>query len=351
MASEKAPIVFFFVEGQNTMPPSLLSVIETIGFSSITTKSIEDAIREIKNNKDNGVLVIGGSLNSSVKSFNHELVKQPQPFPTIFIEPRGFASIANKITSTHSNFADVLLYLFTYFANKPVVNNITPELTKGLGSHSLDFLKGVSHEVRSFLNGISGPMQLLKDKIEAKDQFDLYTMIDRSISRLLRFTLKTSLASIIEEHKYTMKYEEVELSSLIQHALLELNDLKFSDTIKASINKNSDSIIVEGDTDLIIQCFEAIIERIVLNYGNNTELNISLQTDDSGEVVCLFMFPFEGILDELQTIESQLDYDFKVDLGLVLARHILDLHEALLTHELLANDEVKIAIRFKKGCS
>ena len=338
-----------------------MDAIQSIGLPTHWADSITAALQVATTGGGNNVLVFGKSLADFVQNEKIELLRHAKNHPLLFIETVGYTSLAASGQATHANTAEVLFYFHTYFTSRAALNNrpdettelnlkrtATPETTKGLEDHSLDFLKGVSHEVRSFLNGISGPMQLLKDKIEAKDQFDLYTMIDRSISRLLRFTFKTALVSIIQEHKYILKHEKVELSSLIQHALLEMNDLKFSDTIKASIDKRSENIKIEGDTDLIIQCFEAIIERIVLNYGNNTELKISLQTDDIGDVVCNFNFPFDGILDEFQTIDTQIESDFKADLGLVLARHILDLHNATFSYKLLFNNDIEIEIRFKE---
>ncbi|HUX53812.1 MAG TPA: hypothetical protein VMV56_05335 [Williamwhitmania sp.] len=209
-----------------------------------------------------------------------------------------------------------------------------------------EFLEGVSHEVRSFLNGISGPIQLLKDKIEAKDQYDLYSMIDSSIGRLVRFTFKTSLIGLLQKQKYGAKKEIVNLFPLLQQATVNLQEIKFSGSVNVLVEKPTFEPVVSGDADLLLQCFESLIERIVLSYGNEAPVSVSFSSPENGRFTCKIAFAGLRSVDEIGGMEQQLNRDFASDIGFILAKQIMELQAIEFKFVILADNQVEFLLIF-----
>jgi K+-sensing histidine kinase KdpD len=326
------PISFVTVEDSKSNLKHQREVLAYIGFTIESVNSLQEAYDQPTIPDKRKVIVLSEEA-LDINNLNTET-----DTPIVLVKLQGYSLITSNQTFNAVNLADILAYLQHYDTSKNglYLNNDNSEA----------LLQGVSHEVRSFLNGIYGPMQLLKDKIEAKDQYDLYTMIDHSIARLIRFTFKLSLITVIQERNDTLKHEKVDITSTIQHALLELNNLKFSDTIKVEIEKQEASYNIVGDADLMVQCFQAIIERIIINYGNRTGLKISLSQQNDDTFDCNLCFPFEGILDEGKTISDQIESDFLSDIGFVIVQKILKLHRTSIHHKITNKQDVELTIHF-----
>lgn len=328
------PFSFVFIEdNSNSNLTHLKGTLTDIGFTIESATSLEKAYLSPSSPDRNKVIVLSSNERTGL------MLDIYANIPTILIKDNGYSFVTSNQEINAINFAEIFYHIQHYYT----LNNISQKQKQD----SNVLLQGVSHEVRSFLNGIYGPMQLLKEKIESKDQYDLYTMIDHSIARLIRFTFKISLITIIQEKTDTPKHEEVDIHAIIQHTLLELNSLKFTDTIKVEIDKEEGAYNILGDIDLMMQCFEAIIERVVLNYGNRTALKIILSQHEDGTFNCSLKFPFEGILDEGKTIGDQIESDFLTDIGFVIAQKILALHHTAINQQITNNREIELTIQFK----
>ncbi len=327
------PISFVTVEDSKSNLKHLREVLAYLGFAIESVNSLQEAYDQPTISGKKRVIVL------SAETLDNNLITNTG-IPIVLVMQEGYSLTVSNQTFSSVNFADILAYLQHYDTSKNgiYINNENPEA----------LLQGVSHEVRSFLNGIYGPMQLLKDKIEAKDQYDLYTMIDHSIARLIRFTFKLSLITIIHERNNTLKHEKVDIVSTIQHALLELNNLKFSDTIKVEIEKQAIDYSILGDVDLMVQCFQAIIERIVINYGNRSVLKINLSQQNDATFDCNLYFPFEGVLDEGKTINDQIESDLLTDIGFVIVQKILALHSTSIRHTIKNTQDIELTIHFNR---
>lgn len=327
------PINFVTVDDSKSNLKHLKEVLAYLGFTIESVNSLQEAYDQPTIPGKKRVIVL------SAETLDNNLITNTG-IPIVLVMQEGYSLTVSNQTFSSVNFADILAYLQHYDTSKNgiYINNENPEA----------LMQGVSHEVRSFLNGIYGPMQLLKDKIEAKDQYDLYTMIDHSIARLIRFTFKLSLITIIHERNNTLKHEKVDIVSTIQHALLELNNLKFSDTIKVEIEKQAIDNSIVGDADLMVQCFQAIIERIVINYGNRSVLKITLSQQNDATFDCNLHFPFEGILDEGKTISDQINSDLLTDIGFVIVQKILALHGTSIHHKIKNTQDIELTIHFNR---
>ena len=328
------PFCFVFIEdNSNSNLAHLKGTLTDIGFTIESATSLENAYLSPSSPDKNKVVILSWNKKASL------MLDINANIPIILIKAQDYSLVTSNQEINDINLAEIFYHLQHYYTH----NNISQQQKQD--SNAL--LQGVSHEVRSFLNGIYGPMQLLKEKIESKDQYDLYTMIDHSIARLIRFTFKISLITIIQEKTDTQKHEKVDIHAIIQHALLELNSLKFADTIKVEIDKEEGLYNILGDIDLMMQCFEAIIERVVLNYGNRTALRIILTQLKEEAFNCILRFPFEGILDEGKTIGDQIESDILTDIGFVIAQKILALHHTTINHRITNNRGIELIIQFK----
>ncbi len=314
----------------------------TNGFHLVTKASIADVAAWVKAGKKLVPLLLtsgDASLPPEQEDFAQLLRSRMVPYLLVAVLPNGSIDTVTIMVGSEQ---------FVQNRVESALSVIRSFINIGLGeSTSSEFFQGVSHEVRSFLNGISGPIQLLKDKIEAKDQYDLYSMIDSSIARLVRFTFKTSLIGLLQQQKYGVKQEIVNLYSLLQHATVDLQEIKFSGKVNVAVEPPSFEPTVLGDADLLLQCFESLMERIVLSYGNEAPLRVSFLLPERGRVSCKIAFAGLNKMEGEETIDEQLSRDFATDLGFLLAKQIIDIQAEDFSYTVLANNQVEFLLVFK----
>lgn len=320
------------------------TALRTNGFHLVTKASVTDVAAWVKAGKKLVPLLLnsgGAPLPPEQEDFALLLRSRMVPYLLVAVLPNGSIGGVTIVVGSEQFIQDRMesaLSVIRSFINIGI----------GLGENtSSEFFQGVSHEVRSFLNGISGPIQLLKDKIEAKDQYDLYSMIDSSIARLVRFTFKTSLIGLLQQQKYGVKQEIVNLYSLLQHATVDLQEIKFSGKVNVAVEPPSFEPTVLGDADLLLQCFESLMERIVLSYGNEAPLKVSFLSPERGRVSCKIAFVGLSKMEGEETIDEQLSRDFATDLGFLLAKQIIDIQAADFNYTVLANNQVEFLLVFK----
>ena len=127
----------------------------------------------------------------------------------------------------------------------------------------MEFLRIISHEIRTSLNGILGPIILIKDKLEDSKYSNLLEILISSASRLEKFSL-TALA--ITELKTGIRnsiIKRINLNSLIQDVLISANKQSKQKNIIFDLSAISKELIIKGDLQLLLICLSGIIENAV----------------------------------------------------------------------------------------
>lgn len=125
---------------------------------------------------------------------------------------------------------------------------------------SAEILKQVGFETRTLLNGITGPIQLIRSLSSDPSLLEILHILELSTIRFEKFSLRSQLLADLLSQTIEPIKEEVDLTDLIKHAQLELNDLINFYGIKVIVNSNLPPLIVEASRDLLYQSVLVIFE-------------------------------------------------------------------------------------------
>lgn len=195
-----------------------------------------------------------------------------------------------------------------------------------------DFLKLVSHEMRTPLNIINGFTELLSESLQgteyAEDLADLKNYSDKLISLAETALLITE----IQLGKYTLDFEEIDLYLLCEKAT-EKCVLSYPDTNITYYNHiKPKTSTIKGDGGLLLNIVTKITENAIIACKKGVEIsfrtteddqNVRLEINDNGPG---FSEGDLGRLFEIFAKEGPSESHNGFGLGLATVKLVLDLH-------------------------
>lgn len=196
-----------------------------------------------------------------------------------------------------------------------------------------DFLKIISHEMRTPLNGLKGATQLFKIKADQSGSHEdksLISVLETSTDRLEQFLLLAERITTLKAKQYALELRQTNIASLVQAAGDQLaDDLKQR---QQNIGYHFDSAsTIEADPEILSIC----IRELIHNASSNSPLNstISVRTLNQAESLTLEVsdqgkgFPEDVLRNLFQPfIRDDRGSDRGLGLNLALTKLVMDLH-------------------------
>jgi len=163
-------------------------------------------------------------------------------------------------------------------------------------SHS-EILRQVGFESRTLLNGITGPIQLIRSLSNDPNLLEILHILELSTVRFEKFSLRSQLLSDLLNPSMQVSNERFDLVDLLKHAVLELNDFINFFGVIFELSKDLSSFEVEADRDIIYQSVLIVFEQFmsVLESGSAIKVDceehsqkISITAFDNGFVADKF---------------------------------------------------------------
>ncbi len=193
------------------------------------------------------------------------------------------------------------------------------------------FIEGVGFELRTLLNGFSGPLQLMKFKIDDPELFEVFRMFDTSLARLQRLAERSSIIAAIDQ-KTIYEKEQVDIADIAKYTALEMQALADLESISLSIVSGTQNVSVIGNRELLVQVFQVIFELVISLSAHNSTISIEFK-NINGIVFCNITSPtanlphLQGSSKNTYVLEDSLSWD------IVLIIKILELHKAKIQTE------------------
>ncbi len=193
-----------------------------------------------------------------------------------------------------------------------------------------EFLKMLSHEVRTPLNGIIGFMQLMKDEIQKTQFAEMFSYLEMSVTRLEKFSMVALIITELRTKAIPVRKEDIPVSMLLEKARARCAGGMEQKRIRFSIQGDT-AAVIKGDDRLLGICFESILENavshsvdagLVLLHVENTETAVNCTIFDRGQG-----FTEEGLKNFNKLFATASHHlDQKLGLDLALASMILESH-------------------------
>lgn len=332
----KKPIIY---TDEITLPYNRSSIsidFAALGFVSPETtaysyfmKGLDKEWTEIKQNRK----IYFTNLTSGKYVFNIKAaINGNQPAKetqlTIIILPPFWATLWARLLYAAVAIA-LLYYLFRTYHNK-----IEGKKEKEIYEAKIDFFTNVTHEIRTPLTLIKGPVDNL---LELVDQYpaikaDVVTL-ERNTDRLIALITQILDFRQVETKGFSIDFIKVNISQMLNDAYLNYTDLAKKKEITYTIYLPDNNIYALADEEALYKIFSNLFQNAV-KYAD-TKINIRLLPPDADMLTFSIVFENDGAKIPVDMKEKifepfyRLKQSFKqqgTGIGLALARSLTALH-------------------------
>ncbi len=193
-----------------------------------------------------------------------------------------------------------------------------------------EFLKIICHGIWTPLNGIVGPVQLLKSFPMTEPMGNIMCILENSITRLEEFLQKTMLATELRLGKYRLNIQEFILYNEIEDCICDLKKEIRSKNIKINIDI-LDYVSVKADKKLLQKCINNVLTNAITFSKNHGIIDIKGNYTNNS-VVIEFMDQGQGFSEAIlnnkfKPFSIDKNYNDKsIGLGLYLISLIIKAH-------------------------
>ena len=194
-----------------------------------------------------------------------------------------------------------------------------------------DFLNLISHQIRTPLNGILGPLELLKEPVSAGEIGELVEILDVSVKRLERFSLNALLITRLKTRQFEIKKDRIHLSKLINEVLNEEKEKFQERSIQVKRNDEITLGLIYGEAELIKKCISNILDNAIRFSPENNTFEIDTYVEEQ-TIICEIKDNGKGFatgtvdhIFELFTTGDEYK-DNSIGISLPIARMIMDGH-------------------------
>jgi two-component system sensor histidine kinase/response regulator len=202
----------------------------------------------------------------------------------------------------------------------------------GLDKAKTAFLNLISHEISTPLNGIAGPLLLLRETVHTNEIDELVDILDISVKRLERFALDALLITKLQTKPGEMKKQKIDLNNLVTEVLVQEKEKILSKDIHIVLENDAAPALINGEGSLLKKCLGNVIDNALRFSPVSGKIGIRIFAEGQN-YICEFSDSGKGFdkpefdnVFELFTTDSVYT-DNCIGIGLPVARMIMEEHE------------------------
>ncbi len=148
-----------------------------------------------------------------------------------------------------------------------------------LDDAKVEFLRIISHEINTPLNGIIGFTSLLKEELETSEFGDMLEQLELSAHRLERFAHVSLHIAELRTGSVRIAQTHVPLDTLLETTFAQLSDAITTADVRLRLERNA-AITLVGSSDLLTICLVNILDNAVRFSPSGGEILIRATVDD-----------------------------------------------------------------------
>jgi two-component system sensor histidine kinase/response regulator len=213
------------------------------------------------------------------------------------------------------------------------------------------FLRLISHEINTPLNGVIGFADYLKEELVSTEYFSLIEKLSESAHRLNDFAQSSLIITQMRTLPDDYKKEMIELRGVMDDILFNNRDVIKQKNIEVDLLWNSTGSIITGSYELISMCISHLFRNAIQHSPENSSIVIECRSEESSLKLSIedngagFS---EKSLDNLFRPFSTTDelIDNNKGLGLSIVKIIADFHNAGLNITNKPEGGARVELRF-----
>lgn len=197
-----------------------------------------------------------------------------------------------------------------------------------------EFLKMISLQIRTPLNGIVGPLYLMKEEEKSGELMTLVEILDQSVKKLEKFSLNALLITQLSINGEKFPSETIVVSDLLSacQADSQINYLSSKRNVAFNVTGIPEDVVIQGNRELLSTVILNILENsLMYSYANTCVLvgidckvdTVSISISDTGPG---FPESFLMKINKMMSDKEELNLNYDTGLGLNLVKLIMKLH-------------------------
>jgi len=148
----------------------------------------------------------------------------------------------------------------------------------------MGFFTNISHEFRTPLTLIIGPLEQMMETETDPEKQQLHSMMHRNAERLLRLINQILELRKLEQGKMKLQVQQLELVSFVSDLLGSFTDLANRKHISLTYSYNASQIRVWYDPDLLDKCLFNILSNAFKFTPDGGKVSLDIREDEGGRV-------------------------------------------------------------------
>jgi K+-sensing histidine kinase KdpD len=188
--------------------------------------------------------------------------------------------------------------------------------TSSIPDPRIEILKALGHKSRTLLNGITGPVQIIRSLSDDPKLIEPLRLLELSVSRFDKFSFRALLLSDLLRENKVRNPKSFDLIDNFKYIILDLTDLLDFYNVKLELQTDIDSIEIVSDSDLLSHCISILCEQTIALCGEGTTIKVDFNKNVN-QVECTFFYSDKGIVyKSLKSIFNTSEYPSDIDLYL-----------------------------------
>lgn len=215
------------------------------------------------------------------------------------------------------------------------------------------FLRLISHEINTPLNGVIGFADFLKEQLVSSEYFIMIEKLSESAHRLNDFAQSSLIITRMRTYPDEYTKEMIELKDVVDDILISNRELVDKKNIQVDLQWNAANSMIRGNLELMGICMSHLYRNAIQHTPAGQTLAVKCQ-ETEGELILSFEDSGPGFSEKtLNTLfqpftSSEEHIDNKRGLGLSIVKLIADFHEAGIQISNRPEGGARVELRFPK---
>lgn len=181
----------------------------------------------------------------------------------------------------------------------------------------VEIFKSFGHKSRTLLNGITGPIQIIRSLSDDPNLIEPLRMLELNVARFDKYSLRSlMLAELIKNEKWSNP-KKINLVETFKYLVLDLTDILDFYNIRVDIQNDQPQPEITIDFDLLHNYLMILLEQIIVLSTEGSAIKIACFSSNSS-IECLINPDDNGIIyKSLNPILKSGEYSPDVDLYLL----------------------------------